>query len=156
MYCRKCGAQIADSARFCDKCGEEVILIKQRSYSEKYKEEKQLAKQSRKMKSKQKMDEKYKDLKNPYILPGLGTSVLAFTLAIFPYPRSWGIGTSLWLRIVIIVLALLADYHCTKAKQVNNLYESKYHYQIQPNIVKVSFALAVFTTFVSMFALFYY
>ena len=32
MYCRKCGAVLKDSAKFCDSCGSEVIKVEQRSY----------------------------------------------------------------------------------------------------------------------------
>ena len=35
IYCRKCGTQLKDSAKFCDSCGAEVIKVKQRSYQEK-------------------------------------------------------------------------------------------------------------------------
>lgn len=40
MYCRKCGTKIKETAQFCENCGAEVILVKQRSYTEKYKEDK--------------------------------------------------------------------------------------------------------------------
>ena len=40
MYCRKCGAVLKDSAKFCDSCGSEVIKVKQRSYAQKYNDNK--------------------------------------------------------------------------------------------------------------------
>ena len=40
MYCRKCGAKMSDTARFCDSCGEEVKKVRQRSDTQKYKERK--------------------------------------------------------------------------------------------------------------------
>ena len=36
MYCRKCGAKMSDTARFCDSCGEEVKKVRQRSDTQKY------------------------------------------------------------------------------------------------------------------------
>ena len=44
MYCRKCGAKINDSAKFCDSCGAEVKLIKQRSDAQKYEDRKKAEK----------------------------------------------------------------------------------------------------------------
>lgn len=145
MYCRKCGAQIKNNAVYCDTCGEKVVVLKQRSYAQRYADNK----------AKAGPDKTNRELKNPYILPALATSLIAFILAIFPWPRAWGIGTSLWMRILIVGLALLADYHCTKSRQINNLYQKKYQEVVQPNTVKLATGLAVITTIVSMFALFY-
>lgn len=36
MYCRKCGAKLSDTAKFCDSCGEAVVVVKQRSDAQKY------------------------------------------------------------------------------------------------------------------------
>ena len=36
MYCRKCGAEIKETSKFCDSCGCEVVKVKQVSYAEKY------------------------------------------------------------------------------------------------------------------------
>lgn len=47
MYCRKCGAKINDSAKFCDSCGAEVKLIKQRSDAQKYEDRKKLKRQKK-------------------------------------------------------------------------------------------------------------
>ncbi|MFQ7801159.1 MAG: zinc-ribbon domain-containing protein, partial [Coprobacillus cateniformis] len=53
MYCRKCGAKMSDTARFCDSCGEEVKKVRQRSDTQKYEERKiEDAKQSKSKKSK--------------------------------------------------------------------------------------------------------
>ncbi|WP_050638211.1 zinc-ribbon domain-containing protein [Candidatus Stoquefichus sp. SB1] len=152
MYCRKCGAKLSDTAKFCDSCGEEVKVIKQRSDSQKY-EERQKNDQSKESKKKIKQDQKIDELKNPYVIPALGTAILAFGLAIFPWPISWGIGTSLWMRIAILLIALLSDYHCTKSRQVNNLYHIQYRYRVQPQLVKTATILATLTTVVALFAL---
>ena len=40
MYCRKCGAEIKETSKFCDSCGCEVVKVKQVSYAEKYNENK--------------------------------------------------------------------------------------------------------------------
>ena len=29
MYCRKCGAEIKETSKFCDNCGCEVVKVKQ-------------------------------------------------------------------------------------------------------------------------------
>lgn len=34
MYCRKCGAEIKETSKFCDSCGCEVVKVKQVSYAE--------------------------------------------------------------------------------------------------------------------------
>ncbi|WP_028041803.1 zinc-ribbon domain-containing protein [Candidatus Stoquefichus massiliensis] len=146
MYCRKCGAKLNDTAKFCDSCGEAVIVVKQRSDSQKY-EERQTKE------TKKKSQQKIEELKNPYVIPALGTAILAFGLAIFPWPVSWGIGTSLWMRILILLIALLSDYHCTKSRQVNNLYNIQYRYRVQPQLVTTATVLATLTTAVALFAL---
>ena len=83
---------------------------------------------------------KHKDEKNPYIAASLVATVVA--------------GTSLPMRIVVVVFALLADYHVTKAKQVNNLIFSKYGFRIKSNVVSMVNILSVFVTIMGMFALF--
>lgn len=66
MYCRKCGAVLKDSAKFCDSCGSEVIKVEQRSYAQKYNDNK--IKQKMSKKDIERM-EKHRDEKNPY--PGI-------------------------------------------------------------------------------------
>lgn len=149
MYCRKCGAKLSDTAKFCDSCGAEVKVIKQRSDAQKYEERRK----NEKTKETKKKDKKIEDLKNPYVIPALGAAIIAFGLAIFPWPVAWGVGTSLWMRILILLIALLADYHCTKSRQVNNLYNIQYRYRVQPQLVKVATVLATFTTVIALFAL---
>ena len=80
---------------------------------------------------------------------------LALILAIVPWNYFGdGIGTSLPMRIVIVVFALLGDYHVTKAKQVNNLIYSKYGFRIKANIVSLANCLSIFVTVIGLFALF--
>ena len=157
MYCRKCGSKINDKAKFCDSCGEEVVKVKQRSDVQRFKDrqaEEALEKEVKKSKRELKREKKLEGLKNPYVIPALGAAIVAFTLGIFPYPKAWGIGTSLWLRIVILVIALLADYHCVQARRVNNMYYTQYRYKVQPKQVNVATTLAVITTMVALFSLF--
>lgn len=153
MYCRKCGAKLKDSAKFCDNCGAEVIIVKQKTYEEKYKENKEKSKNLSK-KDRERM-EKHKDEKNPYIKAGLFAAVISLVLAFFP----WGyidknIGLSLPMRIAVVVFALLGDYHSTKAKQVNNLLYGKYGFRIQPELVKLVSGLSIFATIMGLFDLF--
>lgn len=153
MYCRKCGAKLNDKARFCDSCGESVVLVKQRSDVEKFQaklaqEEEQKAKEK-----KTKREQKLAELKNPYVIPAFGTALIAFGLGIFPWPPEWGVGTSLWMRILILVIALLSAYHSRKARQVNQAYEIRYRYKVQPKFVTVATVLSSLTTVVALFAL---
>lgn len=151
MYCRKCGAKLNETAKFCDSCGEEVKQVKQRTDAQKYDERRK--EDAKKKKNKAKKEQPLEELKNPYVIPALGAAIVAFGLAIFPWPASWGVGTSLWMRILILLIALLSDYHCTKSRQVNNLYNIQYRYRVQPQLVTVATVLATFTTVVALFAL---
>ena len=154
MYCRKCGLEIKDTAKFCDHCGEKVIRVEQKSYAEKYSENKKKDKDEKVIKEHERML-KHKDEKNPYVAAALFATVIAVVLTLFPWNLiGSGIGTSLPMRIAIVVFALLADYHVTKAKQTNNLIFSKYGFRIKENVVSVVNVFAVFTTVVGMFALF--
>lgn len=156
MYCRKCGAEISNSAKFCDSCGEQVKVIKQRSDAQKFDDRRKLEQSQKKEKKakKSQREKKLEELKNPYVIPAFATAVLAFGLGIFPWPRSWEIGTSLWMRVAIVLIALLSDYHCTKAKQVNRLYDIQYRYQVRPKMLTVATVLATITTAISLYALF--
>lgn len=152
IYCRKCGAQLKNNAKFCDSCGCEVVKIKQISYSDQYKAKKHANRSTTLQKSTQKKDEK-----NPYIAASMVAVMMALILAMFPWNLiGKGIGTSLPMRIAVIILALLGDYHITKAKQVNNLIFSKYGYRVKENIVSFINVIAVFVTIMGMFALFTY
>ena len=131
MYCRKCGAEIKETSKFCDNCGCEVVKVKQVSYAEKYNENKKKSKN-------QAQSNKEQERMFPWNVVGSG------------------IGTSLPMRIAIVVFALLADYHVTKAKQVNNLIFSKYGFRIKSNVVSMVNVLSVFVTIMGMFALFTY
>lgn len=149
MYCRKCGEKIADNVSKCPKCGTEVILVKQRSYQEKYDEAKKLEKNN-----KGKVNKKENMIENRYISFAVVTSIFAFILSIIPWPSSWGIGTSLWMKIIILIVALLADYHCVKAKQIDtyNIKNTK-NYNGTPVLTIATF-LAIITTLVSTFSIF--
>lgn len=152
IYCRKCGAQLKDNAKFCDSCGCEVVKIKQISYADQYKAKKHANRSTTLQKYTQKKDEK-----NPYIAASMIAVMMALILVMFPWNLiGKGIGTSLPMRIAVIILALLGDYHITKAKQVNNLIFSKYGYRVKENIVSFINVIAVFVTIMGMFALFTY
>lgn len=157
IYCRKCGTQLKDAAKFCDSCGAEVIKVKQRSYQEKYDDNKKKEKEKLLSKKDIKRLEKHKDERNPYVGAALFATTIAFILAVFPWGYiKEGLGTSIFMRIAVVVFALLADYHCTKAKQVNNLLYGKYGFRIQENTVKIVNIFAIIVTIVGLFALFMY
>lgn len=149
MYCRKCGAKLPSKSKFCPDCGEDVIYIEAQSYSQLYANAKQRAtgkKDTRRAK-------KLAELKNPYVVPALGSSIVAFIMGIFPYPPTWGLGTSTWYMALILLVALLADYHCTKARQVNRLYDIKYRYKVKPNQITFATFFSGTTTLVAIYAL---
>ena len=101
--------------------------------------------------------QKRPNIKNPYISAALFASVVAFVLAFFPWNYiSNGIGTSLPMRIAVVCFALLADYHVTKAKQVNNLIYSKHGVRLRENVVSLTNFLSIFITIIGLFALFTY
>lgn len=152
MYCRKCGTKINDNAKFCDSCGEAVVIMKQRSEVEKF-QDKISQEEMNKMQQKSKKEKRVMDLKNPYVIPAFGTALIAFGLGMFPWPVSWGVGTSLWMRILILVVALLSAYHSRKARQVNKAYEIRYRYQVKPKFVTTATVLSSLTTMVALFAL---
>lgn len=151
MYCRKCGTKINDIAKFCDSCGEAVVLVKQRSDVEKF--QNKILQEEKNKEPKTKKEKKFIDLKNPYVIPALGTAFIAFGLGMIPWPVSWGVGTSLWMRILILVVALLSAYHSRKARQVNRAYQIRYRYQVKPKFVTTATVLSSITTMVALFAL---
>lgn len=153
MYCRKCGAKINDKAKFCDSCGTEVIFVKQRSDVEKFQDKLAREQEAKANEKKTRREKKLAELKNPYVIPALGTAIIAFGLGIFPWPHEWGVGTSLWMRILILVIALLSAYHSRKARQVNQAYDIRYRYKVQPKFVTVATVLSSLTTIVALFAL---
>ncbi|MFV0394886.1 MAG: zinc-ribbon domain-containing protein [Coprobacillaceae bacterium] len=152
MYCRKCGSKVNDRAKFCDSCGEKIVIVKQRGDVEKF-QAKLASEEQDKQKNISKKEKKQMDLKNPYVIPALGTAIIAFALGIFPWPASWGVGTSLWMRIIILVVALLSSYHSRKARQVNKAYHIRYRYEVQPKYVKVASVLSSLTAVVALFTL---
>ncbi len=85
MYCRKCGAEIKETSKFCDNCGCEVVKVKQVSYAEKYNENKKKSKNQAQSNKEQERMMKHKDEKNPYIAASLFATVVAIVLAMFPW-----------------------------------------------------------------------
>lgn len=143
MYCRKCGMKISTSSKFCDHCGVEVIKIKQKNDIEN--------------KQKIKKSKTRPNIKNPYIGAALFASIVALILAMFPWSYvSAGLGTSLPMRVAVVCFALLADYHVTKAKQVNNLIYSKHGIRLKENVVSLTNFLSIFITVIGLFALITY
>lgn len=105
MYCRKCGAEIKETSKFCDNCGCEVVKVKQVSYAEKYNENKKKSKNQAQSNKEQERMMKHKDEKNPYIAASLFATVVAIVLAMFPWNLlGSGIGTSLPMRIAVVNL----------------------------------------------------
>lgn len=142
MFCRKCGAKLNSDAKFCDHCGEQVVSLEQQSDNEEMESKTTEAKRVS------------ENLKNPYVLPAFYTALVAFTLGMFPYPHSWGIGTSLPMRIIILLIALLSSYHSRKARQVNRMYRLQNLEQVKPGLTKAATVISTITAMVALFTLF--
>lgn len=148
MYCRRCGKKLDANATVCPYCHTEVIQVAQRPYAEKYQEKKEKERRAEKaFISAGKAD-------NPYLNRAVGSTLVAFIISIFPWPVKWGIGTSLWMKIIVILLALCADYFCIKANQISNEHVRKHYLYKKPAALRCSNVVAVLTTLVSSFALF--
>ena len=119
MYCRKCGAKFDNHLIKCPKCGTEVLEVKQISYDQKYREAKEKEKENREL---QKVEyPKEAGIKeNPNLNFAIVTSIGTFLFSMIPWPKSWGIGSALWMRILVLVLSLMAIYHCVRATQICN------------------------------------
>ena len=60
------------------------------------------------------------------------------------------------MRIIVVVFALLGDYHATKAKQTNRYLKNRYGFEIQVNAMKLGYYLSIIMTIMGLFALFMY
>ncbi|MCL2560452.1 MAG: zinc ribbon domain-containing protein [Turicibacter sp.] len=140
MLCRKCGTKLSSKVKFCHECGTKVALTTV-GIDEVTAEA---------------MPESKEELqrRNPYVLPAFYTALLAFALATFPYPPEWGVGTSLPMRIAILLIALLSSYHSRKARQVNRLYQLQNESEIRPGLTKAATVLSAITALVALFAMF--
>ena len=165
MYCRKCGKEITRNDTRCPHCGADVVEVRQRSYAEKYEEEKKTQKPVKTVvgASDYPKDASIRD--NRYLSMAIVTGFSAFIMLWIPWPKAWGIGTSLWMRILIIVLALIALYHTVKANQIinYNLNQAKKYNQRQPKnqisytkpgLLTAANILAILTILISTYALF--
>lgn len=164
MYCRKCGKKLDRNANRCPYCGADVLQVRQQSYSQRYEEEKQKDRETREAMSvgyPKEID--YRD--NIYVPYALWTAVAAFLLAVFPWPRAWGIGTALWMRILILVIALMSIYNCVKGNQISNYnaseirkYNQRHPKNLQvyekPRLLTLANVLAVLTAMITTFSIF--
>ena len=118
MYCRRCGKRLEDGATRCEHCGTEVVEVKQRPYAEKYEERRRAEKAERAEQRQTAAAEKeaasddaaqyaqQAGIKNdPYVTPALLLGVASLLCAVFPWPEAWAVGTSLWMRILILAMA---------------------------------------------------
>lgn len=165
MYCRKCGKEITRNDTRCPRCGADVVEVRQRSYAEKYEEEKKTQKPVKTVvgASDYPKDAGIRD--NRYLSMAIVTGFSAFIMLWIPWPKAWGIGTSLWMRILIIVLALIALYHTVKANQIinYNLNQAKKYNQRHPKnqisyskpvLLTAANILSIITILISTYALF--
>ena len=119
MYCRKCGTKLNAGAICCPECGTEVLEIRQPSYSELYEENRRKEKaENRKLASFIANAADYAE--NRYQKPAFVTALCALALAAIPWPKAWGIGTSLWMKLLILFIGIVSVYHCVKANQISN------------------------------------
>ena len=164
MYCRKCGKRLPRNVNRCPECGTDVIEVKQIPYAQKYEEEKMREKGMKKAEPKDYPKEAgYKE--NGYLNYAVILSVGAFLFALIPWPKTWNIGTSLWMRLLVLVFALMAIYNCVKANQISNYNKTqitKYNarhpkdqlYYAKPKALTLANALAVVTALAATFSLF--
>lgn len=147
MYCRICGMKMKNDGNFCSACGAEKIVLKQPSdvdiFAKKAKQHSQC-----------RQDQNTIKLHNPFVAPAIITAVIAFALAAFPWPSSWNIGTSIEMRVTILIVAFLALFLSRKSKQLNRLHLLRYHDQKHPNVVKTASILSACTMMAALFTLF--
>ncbi len=131
MYCRRCGKKLEDGATSCPACGTEVVEVKQRPYADKYRAQRQAEKAQRASERQAAAEARaasadseaqyakqagVKD--DPYVTPALCLGVASLVCSAFPWPAAWGVGTSMWMRILILLLALGGMVLCLLATRV--------------------------------------
>lgn len=164
MYCRKCGKKLDKIVTRCPYCGTDVIEVKQKSYAQQYEENKQKEKELAKS-TPASYPKEVGFRENNYHPYAVGTALSALILAIFPWPKSWGVGTSLWMRIIVLIVALMAVYNCVKANQICNYNKSqvtKYNrrnpktqvYYEKPKSLTLANGIAIVVAMLTTFSLF--
>ena len=129
MYCRKCGALLNNSATFCHKCGVEVVAV---PVEKKVKEKVNV------------------NVRNDYAIPAIVIATIALILCIAPWPREWGIGTALWMKIAIFLLGVVAAFLSRKADVINKDLEKKYQQSVKPGLVKYAFYVSHAAAFIGL------
>ncbi|MBQ2657660.1 MAG: hypothetical protein IJF87_03695 [Erysipelotrichaceae bacterium] len=153
MYCRKCGAKFDNHLIKCPKCGTEVLEVKQISYDQKYREEKQKEKENREQQRKLEYPKDAGIKENPNLNFAIVMSFGTFLFSMIPWPKSWGIGSTLWMKILVLVLSLMAIYHCLRATQISNFNKKQAEaYNKKHPKAKIYYEKPVALTIASVFA----
>lgn len=131
MYCNNCKEKLPAQAQFCGQCGTRVV-----------KEEKVEMKRS--------VDE---GVSTPYTWIAFASALGALGLGLFPWPKSWGVGTSTWMMLLILGLSLVSYYFVLQA---NKFIKTKKDQEIKTRdlkLIKFSKFSATLTTLVALAAL---
>ena len=120
MYCRKCGKKLPKNAARCPYCQTDVIEVRQVPYAERYAENKKQQEEKRAELKREGYPSEVGYVQNNYVSYAILTSMVALILSVFPWPASWEVGTSLWMRLIILFFALAAMYNCIKGNQIHN------------------------------------
>ncbi len=171
MYCRVCGAEIADNSKFCSECGanltidhrdtEEVVeqppVIEEKprlTKEERAQLRKKKAENTKKLlEEDQHKREKIKILKqeneNKYAMMGFVLSSISMALIFIPigieYILSW------WYSALVMIIGVYALYYAKKARTINDGLFKQYRIKVHPKLVTCSFVFC----FISVFVAFY-
>ncbi|MBE6127950.1 MAG: zinc ribbon domain-containing protein [Erysipelotrichaceae bacterium] len=163
MYCRRCGKKLDRNLIRCPHCGTDVVEVKQKAYSQVYEEKKQKEKEEKAARTNYPEEIGVKE--NVYVNYAVGTAVAAFLLAMIPWPKQWAIGTSVWMKIAILVISLMAIFNCVHGNQISNYNKAqieKYNKRhpkdqytyTKPGLLTFANVLAIVTALVTTFSLF--
>lgn len=164
MYCRRCGKKLDRNLIRCPHCGTDVVEVKQKSYSQEY-EEKREKERAEKLARSTDYPKEIGVKDNVYVKYAVWTAVTAFLLAMIPWPKQWGVGTSVWMKIVILIIALMAVFNCVRGNQISNYNKTQiekynrrhpkdqYSYT-KPGMLTFANVLAIVTALVTTFSLF--
>lgn len=172
MYCRVCGAEIADNAKFCSECGanltvdhhDDKVTVEEKppvleekprlTKAERAAIRKKKSENTKKLLEEDKhKKEKIKSIKqeneNKYVMIGFVLSSISMLAILVPvgveYILSW------WYSALVMLIGVYALYYAKKARTINDELFKQYQIKIHPKLVTCSFVFC----FISVFVAFY-